>query len=119
MNGNATVCVNILQGLSFLVVPTAAPQPKSLPSENEPTARLPAHVTRRSPPEWRPIATWRLTRLPHWRGARYGYTSPVLVDWDGDGLLDLMLGDATAVHKVFLNRGTAKTPRLAYGECAT
>ncbi len=44
--------------------------------------------------------------------ARWGYVSPAVVDWNGDGRLDLVSSDATARHSVFLNLGTAGAPRL-------
>ena len=47
--------------------------------------------------------------------ARWGYTCPTVVDWDGDGLLDIVMSDSTARHTVFINRGTAAVPRLNAG----
>jgi len=45
--------------------------------------------------------------------ARWGYTCPTAADWNGDGLTDILLSDATATHKVYLNVGTASEPRFA------
>ncbi len=44
--------------------------------------------------------------------ARWGYISPTVVDWNGDGLPDLVSSDATARHVVYLNRGSRRAPRL-------
>jgi len=44
--------------------------------------------------------------------ANWGYTCPTVVDWNGDGLPDIVLSDSTATHKVYLNRGTRTEPRL-------
>lgn len=48
--------------------------------------------------------------------ARWGYVCPTVVDWDRDGLLDIVMSDSTARHTVFLNEGTAGQPRLARGK---
>lgn len=45
--------------------------------------------------------------------ARWGYVCPTAADWNGDGLFDLLMSDATAQHHVYLNEGTATEPRLA------
>jgi hypothetical protein len=45
--------------------------------------------------------------------ARWGYVSPVVVDWNGDGLPDILASDARALHYVYLNTGTRTAPRLA------
>lgn len=45
--------------------------------------------------------------------ARWGYVSPVVVDWNGDGRPDILSSDARALHYAFLNTGTAKAPKLA------
>ncbi|MES2696065.1 MAG: VCBS repeat-containing protein [Verrucomicrobiota bacterium] len=37
--------------------------------------------------------------------ARWGYISPCVVDWNGDGLPDIVSSDATARHSLYLNRG--------------
>ena len=47
--------------------------------------------------------------------ARWGYTCPVVADWSGDGLLDILMSDSTAKHTVFLNRGTPTAPDLEAG----
>ncbi len=44
--------------------------------------------------------------------ARWGYLSPNVVDWNEDGVLDLVTGDITGDYLVYLNRGTKKEPRL-------
>jgi hypothetical protein len=45
--------------------------------------------------------------------ARWGYVSPVVVDWNGNGLPDILSSDARAVHYLFKNVGTRSAPRLA------
>jgi hypothetical protein len=47
--------------------------------------------------------------------ARWGYISPCVVDWNGDGLLDVLSSDASARHTVYLNLGTKTAPRLDVG----
>jgi hypothetical protein len=44
--------------------------------------------------------------------ARWGYTCPLVVDWDGDGLPDLLLSDITGRHTFYRNVGTRRRPRL-------
>lgn len=44
---------------------------------------------------------------------RWGYTCPNVVDWNGDGLPDLLLSGATMKHEVFLNVGSRTQPKLA------
>lgn len=44
--------------------------------------------------------------------ARWGYISPSVVDWNRDGLPDLVSSDATARHSVYLNLGKRTAPRL-------
>ena len=44
--------------------------------------------------------------------ARWGYLSPNVVDWNEDGLLDLVTGDITGNYLVYLNRGSKTEPRL-------
>lgn len=44
--------------------------------------------------------------------ARWGYTSPNVVDWDGDGLLDIITGDSRGKFMVYLNIGTKTNPKL-------
>ena len=46
--------------------------------------------------------------------SRWGYTSPTVADWNGDGLPDLLMSDATAQHRVFLNEGSRRRPRLGF-----
>jgi hypothetical protein len=41
--------------------------------------------------------------------ARWGYLSPTVVDWNGDGLPDVVASDANAEHYVFLNVGPPPT----------
>jgi hypothetical protein len=45
--------------------------------------------------------------------ARYGYTAPRLVDWDGDGDLDVVASDATSRVMLYRNVGSRRRPRLA------
>jgi hypothetical protein len=44
--------------------------------------------------------------------ARWGYLSPNVVDWNSDGLPDIVTGDITGNFLIYLNRGTPKEPRL-------
>ncbi|MES2507629.1 MAG: VCBS repeat-containing protein [Verrucomicrobiota bacterium] len=44
--------------------------------------------------------------------ARWGYLSPNVVDWNEDGLLDIVTGDITGNYLVYLNRGSQTKPRL-------
>jgi hypothetical protein len=44
--------------------------------------------------------------------ARWGYLSPNVIDWNGDGLPDILTGDITGDYQIYLNRGTATTPQL-------
>eukprot|EP00899_Mesostigma_viride_P020956 jgi/Mesvir1/28862/Mv09985-RA.3 len=46
---------------------------------------------------------------------RYGYACPAVVDWNGDGLPDLILADATVHHTLYLNVGTPSQPCLTRG----
>jgi len=45
--------------------------------------------------------------------ANWGYTCPTVVDFNRDGLPDIILSASTATHKVYINRGTAYRPELA------
>ena len=45
--------------------------------------------------------------------ARWGYTCPTVLDWNGDGTLDIVMSDSTARHHVYLNVGSTTTPKLA------
>lgn len=44
--------------------------------------------------------------------ARWGYLSPNVIDWNGDGLPDLVTGDITGDYLIYLNRGSKKKPKL-------
>ncbi len=44
--------------------------------------------------------------------ARWGYLSPNVIDWNGDGALDLITGDITGNYVIYINRGTKTEPRL-------
>lgn len=48
--------------------------------------------------------------------ARWAYVSPVVVDWDGDGLPDILSSDSRAMHYLFLNTGSKNSPQLASAE---
>lgn len=47
--------------------------------------------------------------------ARWGYVCPRVVDWNGNGLPDILLGSSTSEYKIYLNRGTPAEPKLDYG----
>ena len=44
--------------------------------------------------------------------SRWGYICPTVADWNGDGLLDVIISDVTSRHTVCMNRGTPTEPRL-------
>ncbi|MGE4563861.1 MAG: FG-GAP repeat domain-containing protein [Victivallaceae bacterium] len=44
--------------------------------------------------------------------ARWGYTCPTVVDWNGDGLPDILMSDATAKYRLYLNTGSRTKPVL-------
>jgi hypothetical protein len=44
--------------------------------------------------------------------ARWGYLSPNVIDWNGDGTVDLITGDITGDYLIYLNRGTKTAPKL-------
>lgn len=44
--------------------------------------------------------------------ARWGYVSPNVIDWTGDGLPDIVMGDITGGYSVYVNRGTKTSPQL-------
>ena len=48
--------------------------------------------------------------------SRFGYVCPTVVDWNGNGLPDIVMSDATSQHRVFINRGTPGNPQLDYGQ---
>jgi hypothetical protein len=45
-------------------------------------------------------------------GFNGGYSNPLLVDWDGDGLLDLLVGDMIGIYDWYPNRGLKTWPKL-------
>ncbi|UCH34348.1 MAG: VCBS repeat-containing protein, partial [Armatimonadota bacterium] len=47
--------------------------------------------------------------------AKWGYTCPVLLDWDGDGLLDILISDIYGHHTWYRNVGTPTEPAFAPG----
>ena len=80
-----------------------------------------------SPPERVRCGTTEIRRLAapdpagghHWGGSQGpydgdtgGYSNPVLVDWDGDGLLDLVLSDMVGLYDWYPNWGTRTEPEL-------
>ncbi len=44
--------------------------------------------------------------------SRWGYSSPTVYDWNGDGLLDILTSDSRAKFNIYVNTGTSKNPRL-------
>lgn len=45
--------------------------------------------------------------------ARWGYVCPVVYDWNGDGLPDVLTGDSRGKFMVYLNVGSKTKPELA------
>jgi hypothetical protein len=46
-------------------------------------------------------------------GASWGHSSPWLVDVDGDGIRDLVVGDFSGLFRFYRNEGTNHQPRYA------
>lgn len=44
--------------------------------------------------------------------SRWGYLSPTVVDWTGDGLPDIIMGDITGNYTLYVNKGTLTEPKL-------
>lgn len=44
--------------------------------------------------------------------SRWGYLSPTVTDWTGDGLPDIIMGDITGNYTVYINCGTPTRPVL-------
>ena len=44
--------------------------------------------------------------------SRWGYTCPNVIDWNNDGLYDIVMGDSRGKHSVYLNKGTQQKPEL-------
>lgn len=44
--------------------------------------------------------------------ARWGYLSPNVIDWNGDGLPDIITGDITGNYMIYVNRGRAGEAKL-------
>lgn len=44
--------------------------------------------------------------------ARWGYLSPNAIDWNDDGVLDLITGDIAGNYLIYLNRGTKTAAKL-------
>ncbi len=56
-------------------------------------------------PEVKPVMTW----------AGKNQSEKVWVDWNGDGVYDLLLGDRDGFVTVYLNQGTSDSPKYAAG----
>ncbi|MEE2659840.1 MAG: hypothetical protein VX733_15125 [Candidatus Latescibacterota bacterium] len=54
---------------------------------------------------------WGSSQGPH-DGDTGGYSNPVLADWDGDGLLDLVVSDMNGIYDWYPNWGTRTDPEL-------
>jgi hypothetical protein len=80
-----------------------------------------------APPERVRYGTTEIRRLAtpypaggqHWGGSQSpydgdtgGYSNPVLADWNGNGLLDLIVSDMISLFEWYPNRGTATQPEL-------
>ena len=48
-------------------------------------------------------------------GEQWGHCGPTIADVDGDGKLDLVVGDFSGKFRVYRNTGTNKEPRYAAG----
>ena len=44
--------------------------------------------------------------------SRWGYLSPTVIDWTGNGLPDVIMGDVTGNYTIYLNKGTKTKPLL-------
>jgi hypothetical protein len=47
--------------------------------------------------------------------ATFGYAAPLVIDWDGDGLLDLIVADSLGLYTLYLNRGRRGKPQFIKG----
>jgi hypothetical protein len=44
--------------------------------------------------------------------SRWGYVSPVIFDWNEDGLPDIITGDVAGDYKIYINKGSKTAPEL-------
>ncbi|MBT4097823.1 MAG: hypothetical protein HOE86_09280, partial [Gemmatimonadetes bacterium] len=80
-----------------------------------------------APPERVRYGTTEIRRLAtpypageqHWGGSQSpydgetgGYSNPVLIDWNGNGLLDLVVSDMVSLYEWYPNGGTQTVPEL-------
>ncbi len=109
--GNADLLVGSIEGYVFWY--------KTL--STDPIRFAPPERVRSGGEEIRRIAKPRPSAGYHWGssqgpgdGFNGGYSNPVLVDWDGDGLLDLIVGDMIGLFDWYPNRGTKTRPDLGH-----
>ena len=85
----------------------------------EPLRFAPPERVRYGATEIRRLATPYPAGGQHWGGSQSpydgdtgGYSNPVLVDWSGNGLLDLVVSDMVSLYEWYPNRGTRTAPEL-------
>ncbi len=85
----------------------------------EPLRFAPPERVRYGTTEIRRLATPYPSGGQHWGGSQGpydgetgGYSNPVLVDWNGNGLLDLIVSDMIALFEWYPNRGSKSRPEL-------
>ena len=87
----------------------------------DPLRFAPPERVRRGDEEIRRVAKANPAAGYHWGGSQGpldgdngGYSNPVLVDWDGDGLLDLLVSDMIGLYDWYPNWGTKTQPKLGH-----
>ena len=87
----------------------------------DPLRFAPPERVRRGTEEIRRLAMPNPAAGHHWGGSQGpydgntgGYSNPVLVDWDDDGLLDLIVSDMVGLYDWYPNWGTKTRPELGH-----